>query len=79
MKANPDYSTHLCGHYHDQKSACPNLLYVREPAAERDGKKLKQFYLYCTAGGKCRSLGCVATFTGNSPTWCPKRIEQNRK
>ena len=43
MKANPDYSTHLCGHYHDQKSACPNLLYVREPAAERDGKKLKQF------------------------------------
>ena len=41
-------------------------------------KKLQQYYAYCTAEGRCRSLGCVASFTGNSPTWCIKRQALNK-
>ena len=69
-----DYlKTHLCGDYHTAKNRCEHLLYVNTDDAVFGKKKLQKYYLYCTAGEKCRSLGCVASFTGNSPVWCPKR------
>lgn len=71
---NP-FSTHLCGPYHIEDKRCPHLLYADKADMKHGNKLLKQFYVYCTANGRCRSLGCVATFTGNSPTWCPRRKE----
>lgn len=67
--------THLCGSVYDKKNACENLLYADKADMTAGKKPLKQYYAYCTAEGKCRSLGCVATFTGCSPKWCPKRKE----
>lgn len=67
------YGTHLCGSVYNANDRCENLLYVSQPDTMCGSKKLKLYYVYCTADGKCRSLGCVASFTGNSPTWCPKR------
>lgn len=85
-KSKRSPGAHLCGSYNDPERRCPHLLYVRgediyprELDEIRKGRMLKKFHLYCTADGKCRSLGCVATFTGNSPTWCPKRREVKEK
>lgn len=71
-------NTHLCGSVYDKKAdgRCPNLLYVDKPGMIK--KPLKLYYVYCLAEGRCRSLGCVSNFTGNSPTWCPRRKEQER-
>ncbi len=70
-------NTHLCGSVYDAKAAdrCPNLLYVDKPGKNHGKKPLKLYHAYCTANGRCRSLGCVSSFTGNSPTWCPRRKE----
>lgn len=70
-------NTHLCGSVYDAKAAdrCPSLLYVEKPGKTHGKKPLKQFYAYCTANGRCRCLGNIASFTGNSPTWCPRRKE----
>lgn len=65
--------THLCGSLYDANDRCEHLLYIIQSDTIRNGRPLKQFYAYCTANGRCRSLGCAASFTGNSPTWCPKR------
>lgn len=71
--------SHLCGSYHKKETQCEHFLYADKPDMIHGKKKLNQYYAYCTAGGKCRSLGCVASFTGNSPTWCPKRQAKNKK
>lgn len=82
MPATKDaFKNHLCGSYYDKKGRCEHLLPVSEEGKTYGKKILKLYYCYCTAEGKCRSLGSIATFTGNSPTWCPKRkalSEQNR-
>lgn len=65
--------THLCGSLYDPDDRCEYLMYVTQPDTLYGNKKLNQYYVYCTADGRCRSLGCAASFTGNSPTWCPKR------
>lgn len=67
------FDSHLCGSYHQKETQCEHFLYADESGMTIGKKKLQQYYAYCTAEGKCRSLGCVATFTGNSPTWCIKR------
>ena len=63
---------HLCGDYHGRNDHCEYILYA-DKVAEHKGKELLPYYVYCTAEGKCRSMGCAASFTGNSPRWCPKR------
>ncbi len=78
--------THLCGSLYDEKNRCPHMLYVIGSneallmGKRKDGslkfKKLKRHYVYCKAEGHCRSMGCAASWTGNSPTWCPKRKAQ---
>lgn len=74
------YGTHLCGSMYDKSCQYEHLLYANHPGMTYGKKELKLYYAYCTANGKCRSLGCVATFTGNSPTWCPKRqLEKDEK
>lgn len=74
MKNIPD--THLCG-YVRTDNHCEHLLYADEPGMTVGKKQLQLYYVYCTSEGRCRSLGCIASFTGNSPTWCPKRKERN--
>ena len=73
--------THLCGSVYNQKDAsrCPSLNYVTEDGQKHGKRPLQKYNVYCMAEGRCRSLGNVATFTGNSPTWCPRRkeLEQN--
>ena len=71
-------NTHLCGSVYDEKAAdrCPSLLYVDKPSMKHGNKTLPQYYVYCTAKGRCRRLGNIASFTGNSPTWCPRRKEK---
>ena len=76
------FGNHLCGNIYARSShsttspdCCPNLLYVDKPGMMHGKKLLKLYYAYCLAEGRCRSLGCVSNFTGNSPTWCPKRKE----
>ena len=64
---------HLCGSPYSEEGRCPSLLYNCEDGAVNGKKTLRKYYLYCTAEGKCRSLGNIASFTGNSPTWCPIR------
>lgn len=66
-------NTHLCGSVYDKNKTCPHLLYADGHGMKYGKKELKPYYVYCTVGGKCRSLGCVASFTGNSPKWCPKK------
>lgn len=69
-----DYlKNHLCGYSGKKETLCSHFLYADEPGMMHGKKELKLYYAYCTANGKCRSLGCIASFTGNSPTWCPKR------
>lgn len=70
------YGTHLCGNYYKENERCEHMLYADKPGMTFGKKQLKQYYVYCTAGGRCRQLGSAATFTGNSPTWCPKRVKQ---
>lgn len=65
--------THLCGSLYNKDKRCEHLLYATEPDMKSGKKLLKQYYVYCTADGHCRSLGKAASWTGNSPTWCPKR------
>lgn len=69
--------THLCGPIYDKKAAgrCPSLLLADTPGMKHGNKTLKLYDIYCTAEGRCRSLGNLASFTGNSPTWCPVRKE----
>lgn len=76
------WANHLCGNIYATGSGsialpdrCPNLLYADKAGIKHGKKPLKQFYAYCLAEGRCRSLGCVSSFTGNSPTWCPRRKE----
>ena len=67
-------STHLCGSiYGADSERCPHLLYATKKDQKHRNKPLKQYNVYCTAEDRCRSLGCAASFTGNSPVWCPKR------
>lgn len=67
------YGTHLCGDYYKKDEHCEHILYATPNNNEHKGKRLNLYYVYCTAENRCRSLGCSASFTGNSPTWCPKR------
>ena len=73
-------NTHLCGSVYDTaaEDRCPSLLYADKPGMTHGNKTLRPYYAYCTANGRCRSLGNVATFTGNSPTWCPRRKEKEK-
>lgn len=76
-----DYEkTHLCGNLYAAGNTgadgvcCPHLVYVTDKdSVSPKGKKLKQFDVYCMAEGRCRSMGCAASWTGCSPTWCPRR------
>lgn len=70
-------NTHLCGSVYDASAEgrCPHLLYADKPEMMRGKRKLQLYSAYCTADNRCRSLGNVATFTGNSPTWCSRRKE----
>ena len=69
-------NTHLCGSLYEKHGPkCPHLLYATEKDQMYGKKKLNQYYVYCTAEGKCRSMGCAALWTGNSSKWCPKRRE----
>ena len=65
-------NTHLCGGLYSD-TRCEYLMYITEKGVLYSKKQLKQFYIYCTSEGKCRSMGCSASWTGNSPKWCPKR------
>ena len=67
-------NTHLCG-IEAGKDRCPDLLVANKEGMKYKEKPLKIYSSYCTAGGRCRCLGNLATFTGNSPTWCPRRKE----
>ena len=79
-----DYErTHLCGNLYAAGNTdasgvcCPHLVYVTDKdSVSPKGKKLRQFDVYCMAEGRCRSMGCAASWTGCSPTWCPRRREQ---
>lgn len=71
-KASTSEKTHLCGGIYGDKR-CEHLLYVKESGQTHGKKVLQQYYVYCTAGGRCRSMGCTASWTGCSPKWCPKR------
>ena len=72
-------NTHLCGGVYDKKTEgrCPSLVYADKPGMTHGKKLLKLYHAYCMAEGRCRSLGCVSSFTGNSPTWCPLRKEDH--
>lgn len=74
-----DIKNHYCGSIYGASGfdKCPALLYVTEKGTMHGKRELTPYTVYCTAEGRCRSLGCVAGFTGNSPTWCPvrKRVE----
>lgn len=79
------WENHQCGNIYISSSGsktspdrCPFLLYVEKPGMMHGKKSLKLYYAYCLAEGRCRSLGCVSNFTGNSPTWCPRRKEKER-
>lgn len=71
--------THLCGNIYDNSNQCEHLVYAMKDDMSVEKKKLKKYYVYCTAGGKCRSLGFAPGFTGNSPISCPKRKAQALK
>lgn len=73
------FENHLCGRYSDKETHCEHFLYADKPDMTFGKKSLNQYYAYCTAGGRCRSLGCVASWTGNSPTWCPKRQAKTKE
>ena len=64
---------HLCGSVYGDGERCEHLLYVTEDGVTRGKRTLQKYYVYCTAAGRCRSMGCVGSWTGNSPTWCVKR------
>lgn len=64
--------THLCGSMYSDKK-CENFVYATEPDMKIGKKVLQRYYVYCTAEGRCRSMGCAASWTGCSPKWCPKR------
>ena len=67
-------NTHLCGSvYGNDSERCPYLLYPTKKDQKHGDKPLKQYSVYCTVDNRCRSLGNAGSFTGNSPTWCPKR------
>lgn len=70
-------NTHLCGSIYDSKAAgrCPFLLFADKPGMKHGYRTLKLYDVYCLANGRCRSMGNIASFTGNSPTWCPRRKE----
>lgn len=70
-------NTHLCGSVYEKTAAgrCPGLLLADKPGIKHGNKTLSLYSVYCTFQGRCRSLGNLASFTGNSPTWCPKRKE----
>lgn len=70
--------THLCGSVYSSCSdqeRCEHLIYAAKQGQKHGKKTLQQYNVYCIAEGRCRSLGNVASFTGNSPTWCPRRKE----
>lgn len=73
-----DYEkTHLCGDLYGEQ--CEHLLYVTDSvkavSVRVNGRKrdLQKYFVYCLAEGRCRSMGCAASWTGFSPKWCPKR------
>lgn len=76
MNKDKCISTHLCGSIYDKKSQCKYLLYTESDGETYGKKQLKKYHLYCTAENKCRSIKEVSSFTGNSPVWCPKRLER---
>ena len=67
--------THLCGSPYEDPH-CKHLLYANKPGMTHGKKALRQYDLYCLSEGRCRSLGNIATNTGCSPKWCPKRRER---
>lgn len=66
--------THFCGNIYGGKK-CENLLYASKKGMKVGKRELQLYYVYCTADGRCRSMGCAASWTGNLPKWCPKRRE----
>lgn len=70
-KASTSEKTHLCGGIYGDKR-CEHLLYVKESGQTHGKKVLQQYYVYCTAGGRCRSMGCAASWTGCSPNGAPR-------
>ena len=67
-------NTHLCNPYNGEQ--CPMFFRTDEHGGTAGAKQLKPFYCYCKANGRCRSLGGLASWTGNSPTWCPRRRKE---
>ena len=74
----PSYTdTHLCGT--DNGQPCEYLFRTYDGAELRNAPKrltrtLEPHCFYCRAERKFRKIGGVASFTGNSPKWCPKRM-----
>ena len=64
--------THLGGSIYSS-DRCEHLLYATEKGQTHGKKALQQYFVYCTAEHRCRSMGCAASWTGCSPKWCPKR------
>lgn len=64
---------HLCGSVYEAEGRCEHLLYVDQDGMMYGRRALQKYYVYCTAEGRCRSMGCAASWTGNSPKWCPRR------
>ncbi len=63
---------HLCGSPYDEQH-CKNLLYATNEVREYKGKQLDTYCVYCTANGKARKIGSMASWTGLTPKWCDKR------
>ena len=77
-----DYlKNHLCGSIYGLSGLdkCPSLLYVTKKGTMHGKRELGLYNVYCTAEGRCRSLGNVGSFTGNSPTFCPIRRQMEEK
>lgn len=76
-----DYrKTHLCGSaYGSADKRCEYLLYASNGVEQIGKKKLQQYHVYCTSEGKVRTMGCMASWTGCSPKWCPKRKAMEEK
>lgn len=68
-------NTHLCGSKRDN-TLCEFFL-ESEKDTVINGKKLDNWCYYCTAENKVRKIGSGGSWTGLSPTFCPKRKKNN--
>lgn len=64
--------THLCGDFYGEH--CEYLLQAKDDTVI-NGKKLDIYCPYCTSENKVRKIGTAGTWTGLSPKFCPKRLE----